>query len=118
MHRVLALACALAKSCFQSYCLPVVRRLNVSARTWKDLSPVSSLKNDLSPVVLGTNFLNGDNDLRAFLQFVPSVPTFFGSLPDETRHKSPQNLPACCLLVLVRGCNQPFLDQHRLIGRV
>jgi hypothetical protein len=25
-------------------------------------------------------------------------------------------MPARCLLVLVRGCNQPFLDQPRLIG--
>lgn len=54
-------------------------RVNVCVCRTKtgNLSPVSPVKNRLSPVVLGTDLFNGDNDLQAFLPFVPSVPSFF-----------------------------------------
>ena len=42
-----------------------------------DLSPLSPFKIELSPLRVGTEFFNVDNDLRAFFRFVPTVPTFF-----------------------------------------
>lgn len=65
------------------------KSLDVTGRSWPRLSPVSPLKNDLSPVVLGTDLFNGDNNLQAVLWFVPSVPTFLCRYPEERQARSP-----------------------------
>lgn len=54
-----------------------------NALRWNDLFPLSPLKSGLSPPQVGTDFLNGDKDLRAFLPFVPTVPTKKCRYPDE-----------------------------------
>jgi hypothetical protein len=47
----------------------------VCAPCWIQLFPLFPLKNGLFPHPVGTEFFNGDNDLRAFLRSVPTVPT-------------------------------------------
>ena len=50
---------------------------------WNDLSPLSPLKKRLSPPQVGTDFFNGDKDLRGFLPCVPTVPTKKCRYPDD-----------------------------------
>ena len=56
--------------------------MHALGRSRIELSPLSPRKNGLSPVPVGTDFLNGDNGLRWFSWFVPSVPTKFERLPE------------------------------------
>ena len=56
--------------------------MHALGRSRIELSPVSPVKSGLSPVPVGTDFLNGDNGLRGFSWFVPTVPTKFERLPE------------------------------------
>ncbi len=71
----LAAACC-RKSGFQSYFLPVVRRLNVSARMRNDLPPVPPNKNDLPPKFWGQISLMLTMTYGSYPQLPPVPPTF------------------------------------------
>ncbi|QKV52030.1 hypothetical protein [Comamonas antarctica] len=47
------------------------------------LFPVFPRKKTVPKVLLGTNLVNGDNGLRGFFEFVPSVPKKKGQYPKE-----------------------------------
>lgn len=64
------------------------------------MSPLSPLEKRLSPLPTGTDFLNDDNGLHAFCEFVPAVPAnkcrdpeeipdFFLKSPRKVREPSP-----------------------------
>ena len=56
--------------------------------------PLSPVKSGLSPVPVGTDLFNGDNDLQAFLPFVPTVPTIFRHGCEEDGEFSSMKAPA------------------------
>lgn len=63
--------------------------LDVRERPRKDLSPVSPAVLGLSPVLPGTEFFNGDKDLRGLFRFVPGVP---GKKEQEPKENAPRRV--------------------------
>lgn len=53
-----------------------------------NLSPLSPKINGLSPLILGTDLFNADNDLRDVFGFVPIVPSFLCRYPEEKNTKN------------------------------